>query len=199
MPLSSSDSSTLLSVTDICNYLRLDRSTVYGLTTAGKLPAFRINGHWCFSREEIELRLSPPVTIQPMTGHTVPERARGVSSESMKRRWADPQYAAKVNRTKYISSEKRRQIIELLKEKSSGSFAAVAKAVGVDIGTVTQIAQQAGIELSVPTKLSATMKSCWADPEFRARRTESMRRRRAGSAIAETVQWSNLRGDQPPN
>jgi excisionase family DNA binding protein len=171
MPLSSSDSSPLLGVTEVCKYLRLHRITVYRMIKAGKLPALRVGGHWRLSRKEIELRLSPAMAIQSMTGRLVSEEeARRARSERMKRLWADPQYAAKVNRTKHISSEKQRQITELLQEKSLGSFSAVAKAVGVSTDTVIKIARQAGLEGCAPVKLRATMKAAGLTPNSASRK-----------------------------
>jgi excisionase family DNA binding protein len=43
----------VLTVTELCTYLKVDRSTVYRLIKAGKLPAFKVGGDWRFNVEEI--------------------------------------------------------------------------------------------------------------------------------------------------
>ena len=45
----------VLTVTELCTYLKVDRSTVYRLIKAGKLPAFKVGGDWRFNVEEIDL------------------------------------------------------------------------------------------------------------------------------------------------
>lgn len=45
----------LLTVTELCNYLKVKRSKVYRLLKAGKLPAFRVGRDWRFNPEEIDL------------------------------------------------------------------------------------------------------------------------------------------------
>ena len=49
-----SDTVQVLTVTDLCNYLKVSRHSVYRLIQAGRLPAFKVAYHWRFSREEIE-------------------------------------------------------------------------------------------------------------------------------------------------
>jgi excisionase family DNA binding protein len=44
----------VLTVTELCTYLKVDRSTVYRLIKAGKLPAFKVGGDWRFNVEEID-------------------------------------------------------------------------------------------------------------------------------------------------
>jgi excisionase family DNA binding protein len=45
----------LLTVTELCNYLKVKRRTIYRLLKAGKLPAFRVGRDWRFNLEEIDL------------------------------------------------------------------------------------------------------------------------------------------------
>jgi excisionase family DNA binding protein len=44
----------VLTVTELCTYLKVDRSTVYRLIKAGKLPAFKVGSDWRFNVEEID-------------------------------------------------------------------------------------------------------------------------------------------------
>jgi excisionase family DNA binding protein len=88
--------SPLLTVKDVCNHLKVKADTVYRLITAGKLSAFKVGGDYRFSREDIELRLSGPIAIPAMTGCTFSEERRRTQSETMKRRWADPEFRAKM-------------------------------------------------------------------------------------------------------
>ena len=54
MKRSLSATSKVLTVTELCTYLKVDRSTVYRLIKAGKLPAFKVGGDWRFNVEEID-------------------------------------------------------------------------------------------------------------------------------------------------
>jgi excisionase family DNA binding protein len=49
-----SDYSPVLTVKDLCTYLRVNQSTVYRLIKARKLPAFRVGSDWRFNREDID-------------------------------------------------------------------------------------------------------------------------------------------------
>lgn len=44
----------VMTVKDLCEYLRVHPSTVYKLLRRGELPAFRIGSDWRFSAEEID-------------------------------------------------------------------------------------------------------------------------------------------------
>jgi excisionase family DNA binding protein len=44
----------VLTVSDLSNYLRLHRSTIYRLLRNGQLPGFRIGSDWRFSIEMID-------------------------------------------------------------------------------------------------------------------------------------------------
>jgi excisionase family DNA binding protein len=50
----SSDTASVLTVEELCSYLKLDQSRVYRLIKAGKLPAFRVGSDWRFNVEEID-------------------------------------------------------------------------------------------------------------------------------------------------
>jgi excisionase family DNA binding protein len=54
MRRSLSDIAPLLTVKDLCNYLKVNQSTVYRLLKTGQLPAFRIGSDWRFEVEEID-------------------------------------------------------------------------------------------------------------------------------------------------
>jgi len=44
----------VLTVADLCEYLKVHRTTVYKLLKARKIPAFRFGGDWRFNREQID-------------------------------------------------------------------------------------------------------------------------------------------------
>lgn len=44
----------LLTVAEVCIYLRKSRSTVYRLTRAGTLPARKVGGTWRYSRRSLD-------------------------------------------------------------------------------------------------------------------------------------------------
>ncbi len=46
--------SRVLTVQEVCNYLRVHRSTIYRLLKQHRLPAFRVGGDWRFSIEAID-------------------------------------------------------------------------------------------------------------------------------------------------
>jgi excisionase family DNA binding protein len=54
MKRSLSATSKVLTVTELCTYLKVDRKTVYRLIRTGKLPAFKIGSDWRFNVEEID-------------------------------------------------------------------------------------------------------------------------------------------------
>lgn len=50
----------LLTVSEVCIYLRKSRSTVYRLTRAGLLPALKVGGTWRYSRRSLDEWLHAP-------------------------------------------------------------------------------------------------------------------------------------------
>ncbi len=44
----------ILTAEEICQYLKIPRSTLYKLISDKKIPAFRVGRHWRFKKEEIE-------------------------------------------------------------------------------------------------------------------------------------------------
>ena len=48
------DKALVLTVTELCIYLKMNRESAYRLIRAGRLPAFKVGYHWRVSREEIE-------------------------------------------------------------------------------------------------------------------------------------------------
>jgi excisionase family DNA binding protein len=52
-PLMTVDIKPVMTVKDLCNYLKLHPNAVYRLLKSGDLPAFRI-GDWRFNREQID-------------------------------------------------------------------------------------------------------------------------------------------------
>jgi excisionase family DNA binding protein len=43
----------ILTVEEVCELLRVDRSTIYRLVKEGRIPAFRIGSDWRFRKEGI--------------------------------------------------------------------------------------------------------------------------------------------------
>ena len=44
----------VLTVTELAEYLRVHRTTIYRLLRARKLPAFKVGSDWRFNREQID-------------------------------------------------------------------------------------------------------------------------------------------------
>jgi len=44
----------VLTVTELAEYLRCNRSTIYHLLRSRKIPAFKVGEDWRFNREEID-------------------------------------------------------------------------------------------------------------------------------------------------
>ncbi|MCF7908519.1 MAG: helix-turn-helix domain-containing protein [Candidatus Omnitrophica bacterium] len=47
-------SGEILTVGDVCEYLKIPRSTLYKLSKDKIIPAFRVGRHWRFQKEKIE-------------------------------------------------------------------------------------------------------------------------------------------------
>jgi len=47
-------STEILTAEDVCQYLKIPRSTLYKLSRDKKIPAFRVGRHWRFNRKKIE-------------------------------------------------------------------------------------------------------------------------------------------------
>lgn len=44
----------ILTVGDVCEYLKIPRSTLYKLSKDKIIPAFRVGRHWRFRKEKLE-------------------------------------------------------------------------------------------------------------------------------------------------
>jgi len=44
----------ILTAEDVCQYLKIPRSTLYKLSRDKIIPAFRVGKHWRFKKEKIE-------------------------------------------------------------------------------------------------------------------------------------------------
>jgi excisionase family DNA binding protein len=51
------NNSSILTVDEVADYLRLSKITVYKLTKQGKIPGFRVGGSWRFNRSFIEEKM----------------------------------------------------------------------------------------------------------------------------------------------
>jgi excisionase family DNA binding protein len=58
----------VLTVTELSDYLRIHRSTVYRLLKAGQLPGFRIGSDWRFNVEAID-KWRFEHSVMPETGN----------------------------------------------------------------------------------------------------------------------------------
>lgn len=47
-------SEQIMTVKDVASYLKLNERTVYRMTTAAKIPAFKVGNSWRFKKEEID-------------------------------------------------------------------------------------------------------------------------------------------------
>ena len=50
----SDEKKKLMDVDDLADYLKLNRSTVYGMAQKGKLPGLKVGGSWRFKPEDVE-------------------------------------------------------------------------------------------------------------------------------------------------
>ena len=53
MPTKSSDGS-IMTIKEVAEYLKVNERTVYRLTGAKKIPAFKVGGTWRFLRSDID-------------------------------------------------------------------------------------------------------------------------------------------------
>jgi len=45
---------SVMTVTELADYLRIHQTTLYRLLKNGKIPAFRVGSDWRFSKEQID-------------------------------------------------------------------------------------------------------------------------------------------------
>jgi excisionase family DNA binding protein len=48
------DNDEILTITEVCSYLKLADKTGYRLVLEGKIPGFKVGGSWRFRKSEIE-------------------------------------------------------------------------------------------------------------------------------------------------
>ena len=51
---SSTDTSGILTIGEVAEYLKVTERTIYRLAAAKKIPAFKVGGSWRFSRIDID-------------------------------------------------------------------------------------------------------------------------------------------------
>ena len=56
----SSEPDSVMTVTEVSDFLKISESTVYRLAKGGKLPARKVGGVWRFSREVLRAWLAQP-------------------------------------------------------------------------------------------------------------------------------------------
>lgn len=54
MSMNTEPDGEIITLEDLCEWLKIAPSTVYRHLYAGKLPGFKVGRHWRFSRESIE-------------------------------------------------------------------------------------------------------------------------------------------------
>ena len=52
------DNQTLMTLKEICDYLKVTRYTVYRLIKDGQLPAIRVGGQWRFRPDQVQRYLA---------------------------------------------------------------------------------------------------------------------------------------------
>lgn len=52
---SSPDTSGIMTVGEVADYLKVTERTIYRLAAAKKMPAFKVGGSWRFSRADIDI------------------------------------------------------------------------------------------------------------------------------------------------
>jgi excisionase family DNA binding protein len=57
--------SPIMMVKEVCDYLRIHRSTLYGMIQAGSIPHFRVGREYRFNREEIDAWSRSEATTKP--------------------------------------------------------------------------------------------------------------------------------------
>jgi len=68
------DSSLFMTVSEVAEYLRVGKSTVWRWIDKGQLPAFRIGRSWRVRREDLERYVTPqPVTLHQNSSSQPPE------------------------------------------------------------------------------------------------------------------------------
>ena len=46
--------SDIMTIQEVCEYLKLNDKTAYRLAAEGKIPGFKVGGSWRFRKQEIE-------------------------------------------------------------------------------------------------------------------------------------------------
>ena len=69
MKTKKAETSQIMTIREVSEYLRLGESTVYRLANDGKLPGRKIGGGWRFSRQELDRWVAQP----PESGEAILE------------------------------------------------------------------------------------------------------------------------------
>ncbi len=49
------DSTTIMTIDEVANFLKLSKITIYKLVKKGEIPGFRVGNSWRFQKDKIEL------------------------------------------------------------------------------------------------------------------------------------------------
>lgn len=57
--------SSILTIREVADYLKVTERTIYRLAAAKKIPAFKVGGSWRFSRPDIDLWIKEQSLVIP--------------------------------------------------------------------------------------------------------------------------------------
>lgn len=66
---SSNDSSEILTLKEVADYLKVTERTIYRLAAARQIPAFKVGGSWRFSRADIDIWIKSQSASAMDQGH----------------------------------------------------------------------------------------------------------------------------------
>jgi excisionase family DNA binding protein len=73
MSMANKDPEPVMTISELATYLRIAPSTVYRLSSEGKIPGRKVGGGWRFSRKTIEEWLAGPPIADSGNGHGLEE------------------------------------------------------------------------------------------------------------------------------
>ena len=67
--MENNESDPVMTIPELATFLKLAPSTVYRLSSEGKIPGRKVGGRWRFSRKAIEEWLAAPTSVDVGNGH----------------------------------------------------------------------------------------------------------------------------------
>ena len=74
--MNSTEFSTVLTIEDLADYLKISKSTLYKLAQEGALPCQKVGRHWRFHREAIDEWLRNKQPNNAIIADQIPRKAR---------------------------------------------------------------------------------------------------------------------------